>query len=76
MLLVGRKGGWRLEGLGARAFAMTARVVGVMMKKRRRMLMSMGQGFGEGSIVEASKGGRFGELTYYMVVQRLTGIAT
>ena len=26
--------------------------------------MSLGQGFGEGSIVEATKGGRFGELTY------------
>lgn len=41
--------------------AMTARVVGGMMRERR-MLMSMGGGFGEGSIVEVRKGGSFGEL--------------
>ena len=43
--------------------AMTARVVGGMMRERRRMLMSMGGGFGEGSIVEVRKEGSFGELS-------------
>ena len=46
--------------------AMTARVVGGMMRERRRMLMSMGGIFGEGSIVEVRKGGSFGELSTYL----------
>ena len=45
--------------------AMTARVVGGMMRERRRVLMSMSGGFGEGSIVEVRKGGSFGELPSY-----------
>lgn len=53
-----------VRGAGSEGCAMTARVVGVIMKKRRRRLMSMSQDFGDGSVVEASKGGSFGELTY------------
>ena len=41
--------------------ATTARVVGGLMRERRKMLMSMGGDLGEGSIVEVRKGGSFGE---------------
>ena len=36
---------------GSEGSATAARVVGGMMRERRRMLMSMGGGFGEGSII-------------------------
>ena len=45
--------------------AMTASVVGGMMRERKRMLMSMGGGFCEGSVVEVRKGGSFGDLPSY-----------
>ena len=47
--------------VGSEGSAMAARVVGGIMRESRRMLMSMGGGFGERSIVEARKGGSFGE---------------
>ena len=59
---VGReKGGMGVGGAGSEGSAMTARVFGEMMRERR-ILISMGQGFGEGSIVEVRKGGSFGEI--------------
>ena len=60
---VGReKRGMVVGVVASEGSAMAARVVRGMMRERRRMLMSMGGGFGEESIVEVRKGGSFGEL--------------
>ena len=49
-------------GVGGAGSEGSARVVGGMMRERRRMLMSMGQDFGEGSIVKVRKPGNFGKV--------------
>ncbi len=42
-------------GAGSEGAAVSARVVGGRLREMRRMLISMGQGFGEGSIIEVRK---------------------
>lgn len=48
-------------GAGIEGSATTARVVGGTIRKRKRMLVSMGQDFGEENTIEMRKKSSFGE---------------
>ena len=50
-----REKGMGFGGAGSEGSAMTARILGEIATKRRRLLMSMDQGFGEESIADERK---------------------